>query len=134
MPADHLLHEDQAWYCSACEKQIPATSRHNGNLQLFSTINSQESMATMKMCEREENGRNQLVLVPSPNYCATKDVDGAAIKINPNTSLMEARILVPADSSGVENFRRDYPNVVARDWSGDAQLLAHQNIAPGSMT
>ena len=133
LPADHLLHEDQHWYCSACEKQIPATSRHNGNLQLFSTINSQESMATMKMCEREENGRNQLVLVPSPNYCATKDVDGAAIKINPNTSLMEARILVPADSSGMENFRQDYPNVVARDWSGDAQLLAHQNIAPGSI-
>ena len=61
LPADHLLHEDQAWYCSACEKQIPATSRHNGNLQLFSTINSQESMATMKMCEREENGRGRQI-------------------------------------------------------------------------
>ena len=132
-PEEHLRSHDQFWLCSACEKNEPPTTRFDGNMPIFQHLQDKE-MFTLRAVQIGDNQRGHSVLILAPSKFPTLDIDGNAAVLPSSFSVMNSYVMLPADMSGVDAFKEDFPSVLTRDWTSLAKFQAKQSLLPGIYT
>ena len=131
IPEEHLTYDNQHWICSACQKQ--QTMKYDGNKELFQSL-QEKDMFTLRAVKvgLKETGTEGLILTPSQQ--PTLDVDLNAALLPSNVLLKHIFVMLPADISGVEDFKARSPLVLTKDWIDMARLQAKQSLLPGILT
>ena len=129
-PEEHLLCDTTFWICSGCEKAHPPTTKFDGNLALFQSLQNEE-MFTQKAVKIFDLNNESPVLVFAPSKFPSLDLDGSAAVLSSDFSLRKTFMMLPADISGADAFKEEFPSVLTRDWSTLTKFMVKQSILPG---
>ena len=132
-PEEHLRFNGDFWLCSKCEKSNPPTTKFDGNLPIYRSLQHKAKFALKAVKIFDSNNENPfLILVPSK--FPTVDIDGRAAVLSPDCSWSKSMVMLPADTAIVNALEEDFPEVLATNWGTLAKFLATQNTLPGIYT
>ena len=132
-PEEHLKFDGMSWSCMRCRKQEPPTTKFDGNQQIYKVLQA-PNMASLQAVNIDNPDEDETVVVLAPSTEPTMDVDGNAAKLPPNVNLLKSAVLLPADTSGVDNFKEDFPHLLLPNWKVLTKLAAKQSVLPGVFT
>ena len=132
-PEEHLRFNGDFWICSKCEKSNPPTTKFDGNLPIYRSLQHKAKFALKAVKIFDSNNENPfLILVPSK--FPTVDIDGRAAVLSSDCSWSKSMVMLPADTAIVNALEEDFPEILATDWGTLAKFLATQNTLPGIYT